>query len=231
MKKRNSIRPTPSNESSERNLIILGDAGFAREVAWLVRDINHREPKKWNLIGFCGHKALPKDRRISSLPVLGMEDIKKFLPQLYAVAAIGNPLLKKRAISEAQDIGCRFATLVHPTVQYDKATVSIGPGSIICAGSILTVDIRIGAHVTINLGCTIGHDCSIDDFATISPGVHLSGYTIVREGAYLGTGVVTIEKHEIGSYSIIGAGACVNKDIPSGVIAAGVPARVIRKHE
>lgn len=33
----------------------------------------------------------------------------------------------------------------------------------------------------------------------------------------------------IGSNTIIGAGSVVNKDIPEGVIAAGVPCKVTRK--
>ena len=33
----------------------------------------------------------------------------------------------------------------------------------------------------------------------------------------------------IGSDTVIGAGSLVNKDIPSGVLAAGNPCRVIRK--
>jgi hypothetical protein len=33
----------------------------------------------------------------------------------------------------------------------------------------------------------------------------------------------------VGSYTIIGAGSVVNRNIPDGVIAAGNPCRVIRK--
>ncbi len=33
----------------------------------------------------------------------------------------------------------------------------------------------------------------------------------------------------IGSDTVIGAGSLVNKDIPSGVLAAGNPCRVVRK--
>lgn len=34
---------------------------------------------------------------------------------------------------------------------------------VICAGTILTVDITIGRHVIINLDCTVGHDAHIED--------------------------------------------------------------------
>ena len=110
----------------------------------------------------------------------------------------------------------------------DAASVEIGNGCIVCAGNILTVNIKIGDHVILNIDCTIGHDCVIEDYVTISPGCHLSGYTTVRRGAYLGTGAVTVERHEIGRNTIVGAGAVVVKDIPRDVIAVGIPARPIK---
>jgi sugar O-acyltransferase (sialic acid O-acetyltransferase NeuD family) len=206
--------------------VILGAGGFAREVAWLVSEINLARPGTWNLVGFWGHEKDRIGETINGVPIIGAEDVRRYLPELYAVVAIGDPRVKKRAVSEAESIGCRFATLIHPTVRYDPHTVSIGPGSIICAGNILTVNITIGSHVIINLDCTIGHDCIVEDYVTISPGCHLSGHTTVRSGAYLGTGAVTIEGHEIGARSIIGAGAVVTRDIPPDVTAVGVPAKV-----
>jgi len=103
--------------------------------------------------------------------------------------------------------------------------VNVGAGSMICAGNILTVNITIGKHVILNLDCTVGHDSVIEDYVTISPGCHLSGGTAIRRGAFLGTGVVTIENHEIGAYSKIGAGAVVINDIPEKVTAIGIPAK------
>lgn len=43
--------------------------------------------------------------------------------------------------------------------------------------------------------------------------------------------MVVLDGIHIGKGSIIGAGSVVNRDIPAGVIAAGVPARVIKKRE
>jgi sugar O-acyltransferase (sialic acid O-acetyltransferase NeuD family) len=214
---------------SPENLVILGGSGFAREVVWLVSDINQVKLKKWNLVGFWERRAELTGQLINGVPVIGSDDVRQYLPDLFAVAAIGDPRVKERAVKEAENVGCQFATLIHPTVQYDQSTVTIGPGSIICAGNILTVNITIGTHVIINLDCTIGHDCVIEDYATISPGCHLSGYTVVRKGAYLGTGAVTVEKHEIGVHSIIGAGSVIVKDIPANVTALGIPAKVLGK--
>jgi acetyltransferase-like isoleucine patch superfamily enzyme len=53
--------------------------------------------------------------------------------------------------------------------------------------------------------------------------------TLVKKGASIGTSTTVLCGLTIGENAIIGAGSVVTKDIPANVIAAGVPARVIRK--
>ncbi len=107
----------------------------------------------------------------------------------------------------------------------------MGEGTIITAGNILTVDIKIGKHVMVNLDCTIGHDTVIEDFCSIMPSANISGNVKLEEGAYIGTGTQIINKIVIGKYSIIGAGAVVIRDIPARCTAVGVPAKPIKFHE
>ncbi len=213
-----------SKGESSRDLVILGAGGFAREIAWLASQINRIHPATWNVLGFWSHDPAETGTMVNGLPVLG-ERALSGRRGLFAVAAIGDPKIRERAVAEAERAGLQFATLVHPGVLYDEATVTIGPGTVICAGNILTTNITIGNHVIVNLDCTIGHDCSLEDFATLSPGCHLSGHTTVRRGAYLGTGVVTVERHEIGPGAIVGAQGAVVRDIDGGVTAVGVPAK------
>lgn len=213
-----------------KNLLILGAAGFAREVAWLVADINRALPEPaWNVVGFLGHDPAEIGAVLNGLPVLNADQARAYLPDLYAVAAIGSPQVRERAVREVEPWGVQFPVLIHPRVEYDRATVSFGPGAVVCAGNILTVNIRLGAHVQINLDCTIGHDSVIEDFVTVSPGCHLSGYTTLRRRAYLGTGAVTVEKHTVGEDTVVGAGAAVVRDLPAGVTAVGIPAKPLAK--
>ena len=46
---------------------------------------------------------------------------------------------------------------------------------------------------------------------------------------WIGAGATILAGVTIGNNSVIGAGSVVNKDIPAGVIAAGVPCKVIRE--
>jgi acetyltransferase-like isoleucine patch superfamily enzyme len=53
--------------------------------------------------------------------------------------------------------------------------------------------------------------------------------TLVKRGASVGTSSTILCGVTIGENSIVGAGSVVTKDIPPNVVAAGVPARVLRK--
>jgi acetyltransferase-like isoleucine patch superfamily enzyme len=105
---------------------------------------------------------------------------------------------------------------------------------VVCAGSILTTDIAVGNHVQINLDCTIGHDVELDDYATLAPGVHVSGYVSIGRRAYIGTGATIINgtadrRLTIACDAVVGAGACVTRSVESGVTVVGVPAKPIGK--
>lgn len=50
----------------------------------------------------------------------------------------------------------------------------------------------------------------------------------IRRGAYIGAQVTILQGVEIGEGAVVAAGALVNKSIPPGCVAAGVPARVIK---
>ncbi len=54
-------------------------------------------------------------------------------------------------------------------------------------------------------------------------------YVVLREGVFLGSGVTVAPGVSIGEGSFVGIGSVVTKDIPPGVVAAGMPARIVRK--
>jgi acetyltransferase-like isoleucine patch superfamily enzyme len=122
------------------------------------------------------------------------------------------------------------APLLHPNVEYDHDNVEFGDGVVVCAGSILTVNIVVEAHAQINLDCTVGHDAVIGAYSTLSPGVHISGNVTLERYAFIGTGAVTVNGQpgwplRIGTGAVVGAGAVVTRDVPAGVTVTGVPAR------
>jgi acetyltransferase-like isoleucine patch superfamily enzyme len=53
--------------------------------------------------------------------------------------------------------------------------------------------------------------------------------TVIRKGASIGSNATILCGTTVGEGAIVGAGSVVTKDVPSGVIVAGNPARVLRK--
>lgn len=211
-----------------KKLYIIGAGGFGREVAWLVERINNVEPV-WELQGFLDDNQEKHGTMEGRHPVVGgCELLGQLKDEAWVVCAVGSAAVRKQIIERVQQYDTvRFATLIDPSVLY-SSSVMVGEGSIICAGTILTVDITIGRHVIINLDCTVGHDAQIEDFVTIYPSVNVSGCAIVEQGVELGTGAQIIQGKRIGQETILGAGAVVVKDLPDRCTAVGAPAKVVK---
>lgn len=214
-----------------KNLVIFGSGGFGREVHQLVKDINFswNEYPKWNLVGFLDGNTEKHGSTIHELPVLGGVEWLADNPDTSVVVAIGSPAAKRRVVEQIRSLATApFATLVHPKAWLGD-NVTLGEGCILCAGNMITTDIRIGKHVIVNLSCTVGHDAVIEDYVTVFPGVNVSGAVHVQAGADLGTGAKIIPGVTVGQWSIVGAGAVVVRNIPANVTAVGAPAKTIKE--
>ena len=211
-----------------KDIAIIGAGGFGREVNMLIDHINLFE-KKFNFIGFFDD-GIQKGTKINNSIVLGdIEDLNKWKNPLLIVIAIGNPKIKKVISEKITNPNVSYPVLVHPSVIIgDTFNNQIGDGSIICAGVIITVDVKIGNHVILNLSCTVGHDTIISDYCSIMPGVNISGEIEISNCVVVGTGAKIINRLKIGENTIIGAGALVAKDLPSNCTAIGVPAKIIK---
>lgn len=209
-----------------KDLIIVGASGFGREVAWLVERINKVTPT-WSILGFLDDNVELQGTKVGGYEVLGASSNTGDYSDAFFVCAVGASKTRKTIIDGIAVYHPHFATLIDPSVEMSDRVI-IGEGSIICAHTIITVDISIGKHVIINLDCTVGHDAVIHDFVTLYPSANVSGITEIGEGVELGTGMQVIQGRSIGSGSIVGAGAVVVKDIPEKCTAVGSPAKPIK---
>lgn len=214
-----------------KDLIIIGASGFGREVAWLVERINKKEPT-WNLLGFLDDNKEIQGDTINGYNVLGKTDSIAEYKEAYFVCAVGASKTRKKIIDKIRTIksDVKYATLIDPSVERSDL-VNIGEGTIICAHTILTVNIEIGSHVIINLDCTVGHDAILKDYVTLYPSVNVSGITKIGHCSELGTGMQIIQGKTVGDNSIVGAGSVVVKDIPDNCTAVGSPAKPIKYYD
>jgi len=212
-----------------QDIVIFGVGGFGREVHELVEDVNDAD-RTYDILGFLdGDKSL-HGTMVHDLPVLGDASWLQKHPETAVALGVGNTRAKTRIVQQLRDAGASFPSLIHPNAVVGRR-VEIGEGSIICAGTIVTTDVRICDYVTMNIDITIGHDSTIRNYVTIAPGAHVSGNVDIGIGSDIGTGAVMIQGVTIGEWSVVGAGSAIVRNIPPNVTAVGVPASVIKERE
>ncbi len=214
----------------KKKLILYGASNFGDEVVQLFRDIDAAKGgNEWEVAGFLDDDPDRIGLVRNDVPVLGTGawiDANE-TEDLWFVCVVGKPSARAGLVKMMKAKKLRFASGIHPSVIMSQ-TSSIGEGTVVTAGNIITTNVSIGDHVIVNLACTVGHYSSIGAFCTINPGVNVSGDVTLEEGVLLGTNSTILEKMKVGAYSIVGAGAMVNRDLPQGITAVGIPAKVIK---
>jgi acetyltransferase-like isoleucine patch superfamily enzyme len=76
----------------------------------------------------------------------------------------------------------------------------------------------------------VSHDVIIGGYATLAPGVKVSGRVRIGARAYIGTNASIINGESdapllIGDDAVVGAAACVTRDVAPATTVVGVPAR------
>jgi len=206
------------------DVVIWGCGGFGREVNMLCGQAG------LHVRGFLDERPEMKGRAVDDVPVLGtVRDIAHLRASVSIVCAgVGDPALKQRFARLTAEAGFRIAgPVVHPGVHVSPRT-TLGRGTVVCAGVVMTVNVRVGEHVILNLNSTLGHDVVVGSFVTIAPGVNVSGRVTIDEGAYLGTNCAILEGRRLGAFSMVGGGSFVRTDVPERALFAGVPA-VLKK--
>ncbi len=152
------------------------------------------------------------------------DEIKLSAENCHFIISIGTNSIRKKISLE---VDLNYGKLIHPSSIISKRAI-INEGSVVMPGVCVNTLAEIGKHCILNTNCSIDHDCKIGDFVHISPGATLGGRVKIGEGTQIGIGASILPGINIGKWCTIGAGAVVTKDIPDGVTAVGVPAKVIK---
>ena len=102
-------------------------------------------------------------------------------------------------------------------------------------------DVKIGDNVTIKCGVYLWDGISVEKNVQIGPGVafvndkhpraknkkYIQLKTLLKEGSSIGANATILGGISIGTYSLVGAGSVVTKDIPDFTLTYGNPAKVV----
>jgi sugar O-acyltransferase (sialic acid O-acetyltransferase NeuD family) len=203
---------------------IFGSGGFAKEVFQIIEESGLQDVFK----AFVEPDVLLKKKISSSLLSFEVLPLSNIDSNSSILISVGDGQLRRKIVEEELPGNLLFPNIIHPKAIVSK-WVDLAEGTIICAGTIITVDVKIGRFAQLNLNTTIGHDCLIGDFFTTAPGVHVSGNCVIGDFVYLGTGAVIKQGITICSNVTIGMGAVVTKDITEPGTYVGAPAKKLLK--
>jgi sugar O-acyltransferase (sialic acid O-acetyltransferase NeuD family) len=208
-------------------LLILGAGGHAKVVAETAIASG-----QFSEVAFLDDRCTGPDQLASVLgfPVLGplalaLELIHR---QQFAVAAVafGNATARLNWIEKLDAAGYLLPVLIHPTA-WVSPSAQLGSGSVVFAQAAVQSLATIGVGAILNTGCSVDHDGQLAGGVHICPGACLAGEVQVGSRSWIGIGASVIQQVRIGSDVTVGAGAAVVRDLPDGVTAVGVPARVL----
>lgn len=181
-----------------KKIIVYG----SKEFGYVVKDI----------VSQCGHHFVGfiDDYSSDGGQVLGNFDqiVKSFSPESYEIAiAIGYSDLNARWLAYKKVIssGYRVPVLLHPKA-YVRDKNAVSHGSIVMAGSIVDVNVKIGELAVLWPGAIVNHDSSVGANTFLSPNSTVCGSVIIGEGCFIGAGAVIVDHVHVPRGTFIKAG-------------------------
>jgi len=201
---------------------ILGAGGHGQVVADIATVTG-----EWDTIQFYDDRPNLVLDSVPWLLVGGFEQMVSDLDKLTGViVAIGCNRTRLELICKLEAAGAHLPTLVHPSAIVSHH-VTLGAGSVCCAGVIVNIASRVGRGCILNSGAVIEHHCQLGEGVHICPGVKLGGGVTAGDRTMVGIGASVIQKISIGADVTVGGGAVIIRDITDGLEVVGNPGRII----
>jgi sugar O-acyltransferase (sialic acid O-acetyltransferase NeuD family) len=203
---------------NHKKVIVIGAGGHAKVVASTLMAAGHQ------VVSFYDDDLQKKGTHISGIPVVGPINELKYGDFSHAIIGVGQNEKRKRL---AEELNLDWITVVHPYA-WVHPDVSLGIGTVVCAGAIIQPSSQIGSHVIINTKASVDHDCCVGDYVHMALS-HLAGGATAQEGAFLALGSIVFPGVQVGAWATVSAGSVAMRDVIPNSTVAGVPARLIKE--
>lgn len=208
------------------NIYVLGIGGstpvfieLAEDCGYNVAGLYHFNDDKTGKIEY-GYEVLGSFDDLYSSHIEG----KKFL------LSQGDMRIRQSVTERILQLGGYVPTLIHPSsniskfAEISKLGVVIGADCIVQADSVICSNAVLWDQALVCHQSVIGEYCFVGPKALVGAHVNVESFAFIGQDALLVSGKVGT----VGSYSLVGAGSVVVKELPPKVIVAGNPARVIK---
>ena len=207
-----------------KELVIFGSGGHAVSVASVARSAGY------NVKFF-----LDSNSQLSSL--LGVSIVKKislidnYVNFSYAIGIGDNYKRRCLVLSLEKD----FPPLTFPQLIHRSATISegcnVGRGTLVMPGVVIGPLSNVGEYCILNTNSSIDHECVMQDFSSLAPGVSTGGRVSIGEGSAISIGAKIKHGVSIGRDTIVGANSYVDRNISALQVVYGTPAHVVRSRD
>lgn len=214
----------------KEKVIIIGGKGTAVVIAEQIYDASVRFGKNIEVLGFAFDDPIYSSG-INGWPVLcGTREVYakfkddetiKFVFALYRSDVLKERIALRDNLNIPQE---RFLSFVHPTA-YIARSAQLGHGNIILANCAVNNNVVMGDFNTMNTNSLIGHDTMIGNNNFIAAHTCIGSGLTIGNGNFTGLNCSLKNFVKMGDYNLIGMAANVVKDVTSGNILVGNPAK------
>lgn len=207
----------------KEQLLIVGAGNVGGYLSYNITEFG-----AYDVIGFLDDDVSKQGKELYGRKVLGsVEDVSRYKDHkdLKVVIGISSPAHRAAIVERLAAFNLTFPNFIAKNVWLSKQ-VQIGKGVILYPGVSINYETIIGDFVIMNMNCAIGHNCTLESFSTLAPGVNLAGFTYVERNVSMGIGSATKQNVRVGESSVIGGQSMLIKSIPAKSVVVGVPGRI-----
>lgn len=202
-------------------LIVWGTGGHAVSVSETIfaagRRIDYFVSEDSNLAEFLGCRVLQN-----------LSDLKPGAECNLVVAIGDNSARELVAASAAHRYPhIKFPVFIHPSASV-ASSARVASGTLVMQGAVIGAYAEVGEFCVVNSRANLDHECLMQDFASLAPGVTTGGRVSIGRRSAISLGAAIKHGVEIGEDVVIGAGSYVNRSIPDRSVAFGSPATIRR---